>query len=206
MSHFPPIHKTTPPFSQFILSLDQNSAMIQIRFAESDQEFQQIIQLQADNHKSSIDPSQHGSKGFVTLQHSFDELKTLHDLLPHVVAMKGDQVVGYALTHHPSKIGDYPLLAPLLDLLPYLAWNGKVLSKTNYLFMGQVCVAESERGQGIFRKLYDFFFEAYKGKFDFIITEISVKNTKSLEAHQAVGFEIAYEHEVDGDGWCVVVY
>jgi predicted GNAT superfamily acetyltransferase len=54
--------------------------------------------------------------------------------------------------------------------------------------MGQICVDAAYRGQGIFRDLYHALKSQMEHDFDFVVTEVSDKNQRSVLAHQQVGF------------------
>ena len=64
------------------------------------------------------------------------------------------------------------------------------------------------RGRGVFDGLYQQLREAYAPRFDFTVTEISQRNTRSLRAHRRVGFETmhVYEDPAAGEQWEVVAW
>jgi RimJ/RimL family protein N-acetyltransferase len=74
--------------------------------------------------------------------------------------------------------------------------------------MGQVCVAEGYRGRGVFDGMYQKMKEVCRADYDFVITEIAERNTRSIRAHERVGFEIlhTFSDAVAGEDWRVVVW
>ena len=55
--------------------------------------------------------------------------------------------------------------------------------------MGQVAVAAGYRGQRVFDRMYAKLREAYMDRYDFVATEVSARNGRSLAAHYRVGFK-----------------
>ncbi len=174
--------------------------------AATDTDLRQILALQAVNLKTNISEETKQQQGFVTVRHSWEEINLLHGSTPQVVAKDGDQVVGYALAMLPSSGKLIPDLKPMFELFTHIPWREKMLSDSNYYAMGQVCVAEAYRGQGVFDGLYQHHREVYSPTFDLLITEVSKSNTRSMRAHERVGFRTIYEHEDHVDTWNVVAW
>ena len=76
--------------------------------------------------------------------------------------------------------------------------------QVNYMAMGQICIAKTHRGQGIFRKLYQTMKEKLPKGFDTIITEVDGKNKRSLVAHTAIGFNTLTIYNSNGKEWHVL--
>jgi hypothetical protein len=72
--------------------------------------------------------------------------------------------------------------------------------------MGQICIKEGYRGVGIFDGLYRTMAERYGDRFDFTVTEVAARNTRSLKAHARVGFQTlhVYPDPTTGDDWHVI--
>ena len=72
--------------------------------------------------------------------------------------------------------------------------------------MGQICIAEGYRGIGIFDGLYRTMAETYGDRFDFTVTEVAARNTRSLKAHARVGFQTlhTYRDATAGEDWQVI--
>jgi len=59
---------------------------------------------------------------------------------------------------------------------------------TTYITMGQICIDKAYRKQGLFRGLYQTMKKELSKKYELLITEVAASNTRSLQAHYAVGF------------------
>ena len=94
----------------------------------------------------------------------------------------------------------------MIGFIDSIEYNGKPLSSYNYYVMGQVCIDKNYRGKGVFNMLYQKHKELFKHKFDFIETEISTGNKRSMRAHEKVGFKTIYTYRDDKDEWNVVLW
>jgi GNAT superfamily N-acetyltransferase len=72
--------------------------------------------------------------------------------------------------------------------------------------MGQICVASGYRGRGVFDGLYRAMADTYRDRFDFTVTEVAERNTRSLRAHARAGFETlhVYHDPTAGERWHVI--
>jgi GNAT superfamily N-acetyltransferase len=180
-------------------------------------EVQQILELQRQNVPSALSAEQQASQGFVTVQHTFPLLERMNAAAPSIIAKAGEQLAGYCLMMPRSFVAEIPILQELVDtaeglpgserLKPGLSWHGKPLrGNPRWFIMGQVGVAEAYRGQGVFDGLYQLLRDTYRPTFDFVITEIAARNTRSRRAHARVGFQdVAVHAEPNGEAWHVVV-
>ena len=75
----------------------------------------------------------------------------------------------------------------------------------NFIVMGQICVAKSHRGQGVFRGLYRSMQAFIQDQYDSIITEVDIKNIRSMNAHKAIGFKELSQHASEGKVWSLIV-
>jgi ribosomal protein S18 acetylase RimI-like enzyme len=174
--------------------------------AQTNDDLRQILTLQAANLKTNISEDVKKSQGFVTVCHSWEEIGLLHRNTPQIVAKDGDRVVGYALAMLPS-LGEYIAdLKPMFELFTRIPWRDKMLSESNYYVMGQVCVAEPWRGQGVFDGLYQHHRTVYSPAYELLVTEVSKSNTRSMRAHERVGFRTIHEHQDHVDTWNVVAW
>lgn len=172
----------------------------------SDEDIRQVLDLQQANLSTKVSADIAASQGFVTVQHNFDLLKKMNESIPQVIAKDGEQVVGYALVMLPSFQDLIPVLKPMFLLFDSLDFLGKKISAYRYYVMGQVCVAEGYRGMGIFDGLYHHHRTLFKEKFDFVATEIASRNTRSIRAHQRVGFKTIHTFQDETDHWEIVVW
>ncbi|MGB3152742.1 MAG: GNAT family N-acetyltransferase [Maribacter sp.] len=165
--------------------------------ASSNEELRQILTLQKRNVITSITKKEKEEEGFVTVSHSLDVLKRMNDVCPHIVAKSNDEVIGYVLSMAPNFREEIPILSPMFKEL-------EDLGRTNYLVMGQVCVERNHRKKGVFRGLYEAMKREYSLLYDTIITEVDTTNTRSLNAHYAIGFELLHNYESFGQNWTII--
>lgn len=181
-----------------------------IRFTTvaSDDEIRQIADLQAANLASALSAETIASQGFVTVRHEADVLARMNGAAPGIIAKDAERVVGYALVMPREFASDVPILAPLFQMLDALSWNGVSLRDSpRWFVMGQICVADGYRGRGIVDGLYRAMAGAYRDRYDFTVTEVAARNTRSLRAHARAGFRTlhVYPDATTGEDWHVIV-
>jgi len=125
---------------------------------------------------------------------------------PHVIAKKNDLVVGYALVMLPGFGNTIPVLRPMFNKIDTLHFKNKPLIHTNYFVMGQICVDKTCRRQGVFSGLYQQMKVQMSTKFECIVTEVATRNTRSMNAHQYVGFEVVDVYTVAEEEWAIVAW
>ncbi|WP_281541526.1 GNAT family N-acetyltransferase [Maribacter aestuarii] len=165
--------------------------------AATDEELKEILALQNRNMVTTISGEEREKEGFVTVMHSFDILKQMNSICPHIIAKANGKVVGYALSMHPNFGDDIPVLKPMFKELENLKIE-------NYLVMGQVCLDKNYRKKGVFRELYATMKREYKNNYATIITEVDATNTRSFNAHLAVGFELLRSYKSIGRKWNII--
>jgi L-amino acid N-acyltransferase YncA len=180
--------------------------MLSVTTVETREELQQILELQQQNHLQNIDEAEMQTQGFVTLTHDIDVLQQMHDLAPSVVAKDNGVVAGYALVMLRECRNLFPPLEPMFKNLDLLEYHGRPLPQYRFYIMGQVCIDKKYRRTGLFDQLYQKHKEIYSTQFDFIVTEVSTRNQRSLRAHERVGFETINTYSDDMDEWAVVLW
>ena len=166
----------------------------------------EILALQRENLPARLSAEQAREQGFVTLEHTKDILRQMHAVLPSVGAWEEGRLVGYALSLPRECRGLIPPLAPMFEVLDTLLVEGRPLARVPYYVMGQVCVAKAHRGTGVLEALYAAHREAYAPRFEELVTEISVRNVRSLRAHARVGFRDIHRYRDAMDSWVVVAW
>ncbi|HKO94276.1 MAG TPA: hypothetical protein VJU61_24150 [Polyangiaceae bacterium] len=179
-----------------------------VGLVEGRAELEQILELQRQNHLAQLTPEQAREQGFVTARHSLESLEQMHALAPSVVARAepGAQIAGYALTMLREARAYVPILEPMFRLLESLSWRGSPLESLRYYVMGQICIAEAFRGQGMVPALYQAHQLHYAERFELLVTEISTRNARSLRAHERVGFEPLHRYRDNVDEWQIVAW
>ena len=180
---------------------------IEYRTVRDPREVDQILALQAENHRDHVDADTALRDGFTSVRHDRDVLHAMNRAHPSSIAKSGDVLAGYCLMM-PREFRDrVPVLQPMFDLLDGLTWRGEaVATNPRWFVMGQVCVARDFRGQGVFDGIYHELRRAYSPHYDFTVTEIAQRNARSLRAHRRVGFETLHVYEAPDDVWEVVVW
>jgi ribosomal protein S18 acetylase RimI-like enzyme len=180
--------------------------MLSSTIVSSNADLQAILDLQHQNLKQLVSEAEKQSQGFVTVEHSFTLLQQMHEQAPSILVKEGMQLAGYALVMLTECRELVPELISMFNRFDTLQWKGKLLNAYKYYAMGQICVAKAFRGQGVFDLLYQKHKQVYQHQFDFIVTEVSVANLRSLRAHQRVGFVTIDTYKDHIDEWEVVLW
>lgn len=180
--------------------------MVQYTTAESLQDLQQILELQAQNLPQSVDEQEMKSQGFVTVKHELSLLSEMNKDYQHIIAKANDKVAGFALVMLKKFANKIPVLVPMFELIDQLQYQGKPLKEYSYFVMGQICIDKEYRGQGIFQGLYTAMREQMSLHFDLVVTEIATRNERSLKAHSRVGFSSLTRYVADDEEWDIVVW
>jgi len=172
-----------------------------VGLVESDRDLEGILALQRASRAPTRD-------GFVTVEHTLDILRAMHALAPSVVARDArGAVVGYALVMPRETRVLLPILEPmfaLIERLPAAQLSPK--PDPRWYVMGQIAVAPSHRGTGVFDALYAEHRARYQEQFDLVITEVATRNTRSLRAHQRVGFRTVTTYRDATDEWALIAW
>ncbi len=181
--------------------------MIIYTTAQSEQDLQSILRLQQANLPSQLKPDEMASQGFVTVTHSLADLQKLNEIEPHIIAKEDDKVIGYLLAMTAKSKDDIPVLKPMFQLFDSIQFHSKPVAAFNYIVVGQVCVDKDYRGQGVLDNCYTVYKEAFGQKYDFAITEIAMKNSRSLNSHKRIGFVNSCTYTApDKVEWQVVIW
>jgi len=148
----------------------------------------------------------HQDQGFTTVEHTFEVIQKMNNAIPQIIARDGGDVVGYALIMPRSFADLVPELVPLFEILSQLSWQDQLLDTYRYYVMGQICVAQSHRGQGVFDGMYATHRELLGRDFELCVTEVAVRNARSMRAHERVGFKTTHTYRDHTDLWNVVVW
>ncbi len=173
---------------------------------QNDEQVRQILEIQARNHPNAISDETLRREGFVTVRHEPEVLRRMNQLYPSVIAVDGGQMAGYCLVMLREFAEGVPILLPMFEKLETLTWQGKSMLDSRWFVMGQVCVAEGYRGQGVFDGMYEKLKEHCRADFDFTVTQVAERNPRSLRAHYRVGFETVeiYPDAKAGEQWHVL--
>lgn len=180
--------------------------MIQAKTVATTEELQQILLLQQQNLRGVNNAATEQEQGFVTVTHTLEILQQMHQLAPGIIVKDGNTLAGFALVMLKECNELVPELFSMYAGLNKLQYKGKPLSKYHFYVMGQVCVAAAYRGKGVFDMLYHKHKEVFQHQYDFVLTEIATRNTRSMRAHERVGFKTIAVYRDELDEWAVVVW
>ena len=181
--------------------------MVVISPSSTEKDLQGILVLQQGNLSSILPAEEKQTQGFVTVAHSFDDLKQMQVYEPNIIAKDGDTVVAYVLAMTEKSKADIPILVPMFNGFNHIEYKGKAITDYKYLVVGQVCVEKSYRGEGLFDKCYYAFKDQFESRYDFAITEVATVNLRSMKAHQRIGFIEIFRAKDETDlEWSVVIW
>ncbi len=174
---------------------------------QNDADLRQMLDLQRANLPAQISETELQVEGFVTVHHDFELLKAMNDPYPHIIAREAEKVVGYTLVMLPAFQNQIPVLVPMFAQFNRAKFQGRLLEAINYVVMGQVCIAKGYRGKGIFQGMYAQMKQQMEPHFEVIVTEVSIRNPRSLRAHTKVGFHTIREYQAEtGEEWAILCW
>ncbi len=175
---------------------------MKVRYARSQSrdELEQILGLQKQNSLTFLSPEEKEKEGFVTVSHTFQLLKRMNDVCPHIIVKDKNRVVGYALCMHPLFAQDIEVLKPMFNEI-----DNHTPPIEKYIVMGQICIHKDYRRKGVFRGLYSTMKISVAPEFRSIITEVDAMNTRSLQAHYAIGFKELKTYHFGGREWHLII-
>jgi len=181
--------------------------MITYSTSKTEKDLLGILALQKINLPINLSAEEITKEGFVTISHSFEELKKMNAIEQHIVAKEDDNVIAYLLAMTSVSKKDIPVLIPMFEKFDSLKLNGEIFSSYHYIVVGQVCVAKDYRGQGILNNCYQAYKNRFSKKYDLAVTDINTKNLRSINAHKKIGFfEIDRFIASDNEEWSIVVW
>ncbi|MES2373039.1 MAG: GNAT family N-acetyltransferase [Bacteroidota bacterium] len=180
--------------------------MIELELTDSPAELEQIVELQRLNHIDKVDAALWETEGFVTLEFTVQKLRQMKGAYKHVVAKVNNKVVGYALVLLRQHSEHFPFLDEMFRTIDAAVFNGYAVKEKKYFVMGQICVEKKFRGKGLFKTLYHKLKEQMQEDFDFVVTEVSKKNVRSVNAHKRVGFKDLTDVDSDATEWKVIAW
>ena len=177
-----------------------------LKLVETEKELIGLKQLQTNNLRRLIGEEEAMKEGFVTSEYELSLLQQMHNIHPSIIVKEGDEVVGYTIVTNKEIYGAHPELDHLYNTLDATEYKGALLKNSNYILIGQVCVAKSHRGQGWVPKMYDYYQNLHAKKYTYLVTDISQANKRSIRMHNKIGFETIGVIEQVGTGWDIVLW
>lgn len=180
--------------------------MPEVKLVTTSEEISAIKELQNLNLRPNISDTEAASEGFLTASYTIAYLQAMNADAPSVIAKMGDKVVGYAMvTTHNLRDG-HDLMADLFNTIDRTSYSGRVLSETDYVVVGQLCVAKEFRGLGLVQQMYNHFKDCYANRFEYLVTDVAQANVRSLKAHKKTGFQVIDTLTYGGIGWDIVLW
>ena len=180
--------------------------MIRYRLAHSEDDFRQMLLLQRKNVKSVLSQNEIKKEGFVTIEHSLEDLERMNKVHKHALAIENQNVVGFALVTAHDYGNAIPFLAGKFNLIDSLKTPYGELNASTYFLMGQICIEKSFRGRGVFKALYNSLKDQLSEIYSYCVTIISEENKRSLRAHEKVGFIPMHKYEENDSNWVIVLW
>lgn len=165
-----------------------------------------IKTLQQQNLKSVLTADEAEAEGFVTAEYDVEYLHLMNERTPAIVAKDDERVVGYALATVKDVGLKHDLLHDLFKTIDGIIYDGRRLSDTRYIVVGQLCVAKGYRGLGLVHEMYTAFRDVYASAYQFCITDVAENNPRSLKAHLKSGFKVIDTLRYGGIGWHIVLW
>jgi len=180
--------------------------MLITSIVSTENELLQIHHLNQRNLKQNLNDEIRKKEGFVTWLYPIELLKKMHQLSPSIIIKDAEKVVAYALTTLKEAQKFHPDLDNMFRNLAKVHYKNMLLSFYNFYCMGQICVDHRYRSMGLVHMLYQKHKEVFSKQYDFILTEISANNIRSLRAHEKIGFRKIHNYKDSLDQWVVVVW
>lgn len=178
-----------------------------ITTASNKDHLQGILDLQQINLGSQMSNEEKLRNGFVTVHHDIESLAAMNEPHPHIIGVDEGKVISFCLVMLKETSSLVPVLCGLFSKLDTLQLDGKNVMDHRFFIMGQVCIDEKYRSQGIFYKMYDTMKKQMKNHFEYVITEIAGHNPRSLKAHHNQGFEtILHYTNSQNEDWEIVAW
>ena len=139
--------------------------------------------LLAKYHVNSIDPEEK-KDGFVTTNATDEQLCDLIEKEKGVmVGVKDGRVVAFALAASWQYWSAWPFFAYMIEHLDEYNLGGAKFTVDNSYQYGPVCVDSSERGTGLFERIFAASLESMSGRYPYMVTFINHINPRSYAAH-----------------------
>jgi ribosomal protein S18 acetylase RimI-like enzyme len=165
-----------------------------------------IKALQEENLRTNITDEEALSQGFLTASYTMEYLREMNAAAPTVIAKDGEIIAGYAMVATKPVRNGHDLMADLFDTIDRTFYQGKLLKESEYVVVGQLCVAKAYRGLGLVQKLYGHFRDCYADQYEYLVTDVAQANARSLKAHMKSGFQVIDTLTYGGIKWDIVLW
>lgn len=163
---------------------------MEVRKIRNESELVQVHKLLEENLKQNLSYQERKQQGFITINYSLNSLIKLNKITPTIVATNGSKVIGYALSANRKCKGLDRFLDMLIAEIDRTFYNKDLLCKSDYLVVGQLCVAKAYRRRGISQKIYQEFKQEFHQTHPYCLTGVDTLNKGSIESHKKCGFRV----------------
>jgi hypothetical protein len=171
--------------------------------ARDDEDLRAILRLQRENLAVALSADDLASQGFVTIEHTLEVLRGMHEAAPSVIVRDGAALPGYALTMtlacRPSARAGADARSRREPGAPGAAPAGPADLPDGPDLRGPI-----PPGPGGLDALYAGHASFHGPRHDIVVTEIAGRNGRSLRAHQRVGFFEMSRHRDALNDWVIV--
>ncbi len=187
--------------------LNEKIESVSDREAAKDLMLFQIRVLQLNNSKHLLCREEQEREGYVTAQYPVNFLKAMHSYTPAVIATVANtnRIVGYALATTKDIEGQNEAMDSFFNVVKTINYDGKPLDSLKYIVCGQLCISKGHRGKELVKDMYDYMIEKYRDRYDYLVTDVSQSNARSLRAHLRYGFEVIATLPYASDVWYIIL-
>jgi hypothetical protein len=156
----------------------------------SDTDISQIMNIQSENQRSNLTPSQQ-KNGYLSIAFSEDEFTDFNDNLCVAVARDEHEVIGYCCVSSAVFNAQFPILHQIVASISSYAVpeTQDIPTEEKSCIYGPACIALPHRGKDVLQKLSTFALEIAKERgYAYCFSFIAADNVRSLKAHKKLSF------------------
>ena len=163
---------------------------MELRKIRNESELVQVHKLLEENLKQNLSYQERKQQGFITINYSLNSLIKLNKITPTIVAIDESKVIGYALSANRNCKGLHKFLDMVIAEVDKTFYNKDLLLESDYVVVGQLCVAKAYRRRGVSQKIYQEFKQEFHQTHPYCLTGVDALNKGSIESHKKCGFRV----------------
>ncbi len=165
-----------------------------------------ILELQKRNLLHNL-PPQDRQDGFLSIEYSTAQLEWLAGEIGIFVATENDHLAGYLIAQPMDFAMQSPLIDTMVNRFSDVIFRARPLSGVRTFIYGPVCIEKGSRGTGVLRGLFNVMLRTLKDRFDTGVAFVSVRNPRSLRAHQdKLGMKVVDEFDFNGQKYHTLAF
>ena len=123
------------------------------------------------------------------------------------MACDGNRVIGFAGAASWKFLMQWPVFQPMIDDLPNIKYQDKILSVDNSYQYGPVCIDKDYRGTEVLHNLFERSRLLMKDRYPILVTYVDQTNQRSFQAHsRKLELDIVKRFEFHGNQLFVLCY